>query len=133
VLSYRRAWLAGGWLLIGLIVYLSLTPHPPEPFSFPDADKLEHVMAYGPLALWFCQIYLSVRSRMVVLAALIGLGVGLEFVQGWTGYRTFDFRDMAADGVGASLGLLLALTPLGRLFVLIETALRQVLCPQKAE
>jgi VanZ family protein len=126
VLSYRRAWLAGGWLLIGLIVYLSLTPHPPEPLSFPDADKLEHGMAYGSLALWFCQIYLSMRSRMIVLAALIGLGVGLEFVQGWTGYRFFDVWDMVANSIGVTLGFLLALTPLGRLFILIETALWQI-------
>ena len=133
MLSYRRAWLAGGWLLIGLIVYLSVTPHPPEPFSFSDADKLEHAMAYGSLALWFCQIYLSMRTRMIVLAALITLGVGLEFVQGWTGYRAFDVWDMAADSVGVLLGILLALTPLGRLFILIETALRQIVCPQKAE
>ena len=126
MLSYRRAWLAGGWLLIGLIVYLSLTPHPPEPFSFPEADKLEHCISYGSLALWFCQIYLSIRSRIIVLAALIGLGVGLEFVQGWTGYRFFEVWDMVANGIGVSLGFLLALTPLGRLFILIETALRQI-------
>jgi VanZ family protein len=126
VLSYRRAWLAGGWLLIGLIVYLSLTPHPPEPFSFPEADKLEHCIAYGSLALWFCQIYLSIRSRMIVLAALIGLGVGLEFVQGWTGYRFFEVWDMVANSIGVLLGFLLVLTPFGRLFILIETALRQI-------
>jgi VanZ family protein len=133
VLSYRRTWLTGGWLLIGLVVYLSLTPHPPELLSFPDADKLEHAVAYGSLALWFCQIYLSTRSRMIVLAALIGLGIGLEFVQGWTGYRTFDVRDMAANSVGVSLGLLMALTPFGRFFILIETALHQILWPQKTE
>jgi VanZ family protein len=133
VLNYRRTWLTGGWLLIGLVVYLSLTPHPLNLFSFPDSDKLEHFMAYGSMALWFCQIYLSMRSRMIVLVALIGLGVGLEFVQGWTGYRTFDVRDMAANTVGVSLGYILALTPLGRLFILIEAALRHILWPQKTE
>ena len=113
-------------MLIGLLVYLSLTPHPPEPFSFPDADKLEHGIAYGSLALWFCQIYFSARSRMIVLTALIGLGIGLEFVQGWTGYRYFDVWDMVANSIGVLLGLLLVRTPLGRLFILIETALRQI-------
>ena len=126
VLNYRYFWLSGGWLLIGLVVYLSLTPHPPEPLSFSNADKLEHGFAYGSLALWFCQIYVSTRSRLMMLAVLIGLGVGLEFVQGWTGYRVCDVWDMVANSVGVLIGLLLALTPLGRLFILIETAWRQI-------
>lgn len=113
-------------MLIGLIVYLSLTPHPPEPFSFPDADKLEHAMAYGSLALWFCQIYLTVRSRMIAAAFLIWMGIGLEFVQGWTGYRHFEVLDMVADGIGVLLGLVLARTVLGRLFVYFETASRRI-------
>ena len=126
VLNFRRTWLTGGWLLVGLVIYLSLTPHPPEPLSFPNADKLEHAVAYGSLSLWFCQIYLSARSRTIALALLIGLGIALEFVQGWTGYRDFEVLDMVADSVGVLLGLLLALTPFGRLFVLIEAALRQI-------
>jgi len=130
VLNFRRAWLTGAWLLVGLVIYLSLTPHPPEPFSFSNADKLEHGIAYGSLALWFCQIYVSVRSRMIAIIALIGLGIGLEFVQGWTGYRFFDVWDMVANSIGVMLGFLLVLTPFGRLFILIEAALRQVICPQ---
>jgi VanZ family protein len=126
MLRHRHVWLAGGWWLIGLIVYLSLTPHPPEPFSFPNADKFEHCIAYGSLALWFCQIYLSTRSRVFVLAALIGLGVGLEFVQGWTGYRHFDVWDMVANSIGVLFGFLLVISPLGRLFIFIESMLRQV-------
>jgi VanZ family protein len=123
VLKHRHFWLTGGWLLIGLVVYLSLTPHPPTLLSFPNADKLEHGFAYGSLALWFCQIYLSARSRMVTIAVLIGLGVGLEFVQGWTGYRFFEVWDMVANSIGVLIGFLLVRTPLGRLFVSIEAAL----------
>jgi len=133
VLNYRHAWLTGGWLLVGLVIYLSLTPHPPEPLSFSNADKFEHGVAYGSLALWFCQIYLSARSRMIALASLIGLGIGLEFVQGWTGYRFFDVWDMVANGIGLMFGFLLVLTPFGRMFILIEATLRQIICPQKTE
>ncbi|MDO8292667.1 MAG: VanZ family protein [Gallionella sp.] len=124
MLGYRRVWLAGGWLLVCLVGYLSLTPHPPQPMLFSNADKLEHGFAYASLSLWFCQIYLATRSRMIALAALIGLGVGLEFVQGWTGYRFFDVWDMAANSIGVLLGFLLVRTSLGRLFISIETALR---------
>ena len=122
--SYRRVWLAGGWLLVCLVVYLSLTPHPPEPVSFANADKLEHGIAYASLSLWFCQLYLSIHSRIMIIAALIGLGVGLEFTQGWTGYRFFDVWDMAANSIGVLFGYILVRTPLGRLFISIEIALR---------
>lgn len=127
MLDYRNAWLAGGWLLVGSIVYLSLMPHPPEffPPTFSNIDKLEHCLAYGAVALWFCQLYFSPRSRMVAMAVLVGLGIGLEYVQGWTGYRTFDVWDMAANSAGVLLGLLLMRTPLGRLFIAIEAALRR--------
>jgi len=110
-----------------LVVYLSLIPYPPEPLSFPHADKLEHGFAYASLSLWFCQIYLSARSRMIAVAALVGLGVVVEFVQGWMGYRYFDVWDMAANSTGILLGFLLVRTPLGRLFILIETASRKIL------
>jgi VanZ family protein len=125
VLGYRRAWLAGGWLLVGLVIYLSLTPHPPEPFTFSNVDKLEHTLAYASLVLWFCQIYLSARSRLLVAILLVGLGIGLEFVQRWMGFRHFDVWDMVANSIGVLFGFLLARTALGRLFILIETALRQ--------
>ena len=124
MLHYRRAWLVGGWLLVFLVICLSLVPLTPQPVSFAYADKLEHGLAYGLLSLWFCQVHVSVRSRRFAVAALIGLGAGLEFLQEGTGYRTFDVWDMAANSIGALLGFLLVRTPLGRLFVLIETALR---------
>ena len=120
MLKYRSVWLVGGWLLVSLIFYLSLTPHPPEPMSFPYADKLEHGFAYASLSLWFCQIYLSSRQRSVVISALIAMGVVIEFLQGWGGVRYFEYADMLANSTGVVLGYLLARTALGRVFVLIE-------------
>ncbi|PJC04037.1 MAG: VanZ family protein, partial [Gallionellales bacterium CG_4_9_14_0_8_um_filter_55_61] len=58
-MKYRYFWLSAGWLLISLVLYLSLMPHPPEPLSFKNADKLEHAFSYAMLALWFCQLYRS--------------------------------------------------------------------------
>ena len=124
MLRYRSVWLAAGWLLVGLVVYLSLMPNPPEPLSFSDADKLEHGLAYASLSLWFCQIYRQARQRVVVIAALVILGITLEFLQGYSGYRMFDIADMVANSFGVLLGFLLARTRLGRLFILIETASR---------
>lgn len=124
MLQYRSAWLAAGWLLVGLVAYLSLMPHPPEPLSFHYADKFEHGFAYASLSLWFCQIYLQARQRVAVVAALIALGITLEFLQGAGGYRMFEIADMAANSCGVLLGFLLVRTRTGRLFILIETALR---------
>lgn len=117
-LKHRRFWLVCGWVQVALVVYLSLTPHPPEPMSFDHADKLEHALAYAVLAFWFCQIYRTAVWR--VCAALLGLGAGLEYVQGWTGYRAYEVLDMLADGTGLVFGVLLVQTPLGRLLTGIE-------------
>jgi len=124
MLKHHRVWEGAGWLLIALVVTFSLIPHPPEPLSFNNADKLEHLLAYAVLSLWLNQLYASVWSRARVVVALIGLGVGLEFVQGWTGYRMFDVLDMLANSIGVLTGWLLALTPLGGVFAYIERRLR---------
>jgi VanZ family protein len=110
--------------LVFLVVYVSLTPHPPEPVSFENVDKIEHMLAYAALSFWFCHIYRSVGARVIVMAALVGLGVGLEFAQGWTGYRMFDVMDMLADSAGVLLGWLMLFTPAAQLFVYIENYLK---------
>ena len=109
-----------GWAMVVMVLYLSLTPDPPAPLTFDNADKLEHVMAYAGLSFWFCLLYPNGRERLIVATALVGLGVGLEYVQGWTGYRTFDVLDMAADAVGVLAGWVAVCTPLGRLLDLID-------------
>ena len=38
----------------------------------------------------------------------IALGIALEFVQRWTGYRSFEVADMAADAAGVAVGWLIA-------------------------
>ncbi len=124
MLKYRSAWLVGGWLWVSLVVYLSLVPYPPEPMFFPHSDKLGHGFAYTSLSLWFCQIYLSLRQRGAVIAALMAMGVVIEFLQGWGGYRYFEYADMLANSTGVLLGVLLAHTKLGCTFVWIEKVWR---------
>ncbi len=119
MLKYRAVWLAIGWGLVGLVVYLSLTPHPPKTLTFENADKLEHALAYATLSFWLCQIYLSGKSRVALMVALVGMGVALEYVQGWTGSRSFDVLDMLADSVGVLLGWLLVLPLMGYFWAFI--------------
>ncbi len=122
-MKYHTIWLIIGWFLIALVIYLSLTPQPPTPMTFNNADKIEHALAYAAMSFWLCQIYSSLRLRLWVIAALIGLGIALEYAQGWTGYRTFDVLDMLADGVGVLLGYFLVYTPLGRVLAHIDRRL----------
>ena len=95
--------LALGWGWAVAIVWLSVTPAPPQ-IDVSFGDKIGHFGAYGLLMFWFCLLYPSLRIRLLYAAGFIAMGVGLEFVQGQLGYRTFDVMDMAANTVGVLLG-----------------------------
>ena len=116
----RRVWLATGWLWIAAVFYISLMPHPPEPVSFNGVDKLEHLLAYAGLMLWFCQVYPEYRMRMRLFVALSAMGVGIEFLQGMGGYRYFEYVDMLANTLGVVVGWGLAKTGLGKMLRAIE-------------
>ena len=95
--------LALGWGWAVTIVWLSLTPSPPQ-VDVQYGDKLGHFGAYGLLMLWFCLLHPSFRSRAWHAVGFIAMGVGLEIVQGHLGYRTYDTVDMAANTIGVLLG-----------------------------
>lgn len=116
----QRAWLALGWLWVAVVCVSSLLPHPPELVSFDGIDKLEHLLAYAWLMLWFCQVYVTHAARISVLAGLVALGVCLECLQGLSGYRYFEYTDMLANSAGVLLGWGLAQTPLGRAIAVFE-------------
>jgi VanZ family protein len=100
----RALWLAIGWGLVATIIWLSLTPRPPD-IGIEHGDKLGHFGAYGVAIFWFCQIYPRRRTRVAYAAGFIAMGIALEFVQRATGYRTFEVLDMVADAIGVALGL----------------------------
>lgn len=102
-LRFRWLWLVAGWMLVLLVIYLSLAPTPP-PLTNNQGDKLEHILAYAALMSWFVNLYAEMNPRLRIAAGLIALGVALEFVQRWTGYRTFDMADMAANTAGVAAG-----------------------------
>lgn len=108
-LLYRYWWIALGWGFVLLVVYLSLmrAPQTLDPKAF-DAG---HLLAYGWLMIWFAQLYRRSAARLVIATALFALGVALEFLQGTTDHRTFDYADMGMNALGVALGLLVARTP----------------------
>jgi VanZ family protein len=102
----RGAWLGLGWLGVASVVVLSLIPSPPT--AMEHGDKLGHAGSYALLMWWFAQAWLRREARALTAVGLLALGIALEFVQGWTGYRSFSIADMSADGLGIALGWLLA-------------------------
>jgi hypothetical protein len=53
-------------------------------------------------------LFVFAGQRMRIAAGFVALGIALEFVQGWTGFRFFSYADMAADAAGVMLGWLAA-------------------------
>lgn len=99
-------WLAIAWSLVAIVIYLSLAPMLVE-LPAHNGDKYAHVAAYAALTFWFMQIYDGRRARILIVFGLVSLGVGLEIVQGYTGYRSFEYGDMMANTVGVALGWLI--------------------------
>jgi VanZ family protein len=98
-------WLIGAGIL-GYIVYVTLTPHPP-PMPGRFTDKIFHVLGYFVLTGWFVQLYKSSRLRRYLVLGFIGLGTVLEFAQLWVNTRSFDLGDIVANTLGVLAAWLL--------------------------
>ena len=107
-LKYRSFWLFIGYALVAFIVYSSLTSHTIN-VEVRFFDKYAHTFAYFVLMGWFMQIYHKKVPVILCFVLFVLLGVGLEFMQGMTSYRSFDVYDMMANSLGVVLALCLAL------------------------
>jgi len=106
----RPLLIAGGWLYAAAIVFLSLTPDPPDSgLALEFSDKLEHFGAYAVLMFWFSALDRRGRARLGYALLWIGLGVALEFAQRASGHRSFELADMAANALGVAAGAAAAL------------------------
>lgn len=112
-------WQAAGWLGVGLIIFLSLTPAPPQ-IDIENGDKLGHLAAYGLVTLWFAQPYTGLRQRIWLAIGMVALGIAMEYAQRATGYRTFEVADMVADALGVAIGWLAAPPRLPNLLPWVE-------------
>ena len=107
---YRRIWLLLGWGMVFSVFVLSLIPI--EADLSEGRDKIAHFIAYGSMTFWFAMLFRGRLRQIGIALAFAAMGVGIEYLQRMTGYRTFDVADMAANGVGAALGWIFAQTPL---------------------
>ena len=93
------------WVLF--VIYLSVTPAPIQ-LPIELGDKFSHGLAYLVLMSWFANLYQVPAQRTMSAIGFIVMGIALEFVQRWTGYRSFEMSDMVAGAVGVAAGWLLA-------------------------
>ncbi len=100
--AFRIGWLALGGLWVAIILWLSLMPIPPQPFTFHFSDKVEHMLAYLWLMGWFAVVCRE-RARRLVAVLLVVMGMVVEILQGLSGYRYFEWADMAANTSGVLL------------------------------
>ncbi|HZP86356.1 MAG TPA: VanZ family protein [Burkholderiales bacterium] len=103
----RTVWRAVGWFGVALLIYLSLMRNPPS-LEMEGGDKLQHIAAYAVLTWWLAQLWLERAQRRWLALGLLALGIGLEFAQTLTPYRTFSIADMGADAIGIAVGWLAA-------------------------
>ena len=121
-MRHPRLWAVAGWAIVAATIWLSLMPSPPDP-GFDQGDKLGHVLTYGALMFWFCQLYASRRAQIGCAIGFIALGVGLEFAQGAIGYRSYDEADMLANTIGVIAGWAVARATGALVFARIERLL----------
>jgi VanZ family protein len=124
-LRHPRLWLVSGWTLVILATIASLVPAHDLPKMGGISDKLEHVVGYSMLALWFAGIYPRSNYPMIGFGLLI-MGIGIEALQGAMHVgREADLRDVYANAVGVVCGLTLALAWLGGWAMRVDSATRK--------
>lgn len=94
-------------LALALLAILVLSLMPPSS-GLPTTgwDKSNHMLGFGTLG------FLGIRSwpgrAVVVLTALLAYGGLIEILQSLTPYRSAEWADLLADGLGLAIGLLVA-------------------------
>ena len=85
------------------ILFLALSPNPPNPAGLFDLDKVNHVVAFFVLSLLADYSYLARSALAQKGIALLGFGLLIEGLQYQVGYRYFEIADLVADGGGILL------------------------------
>ena len=97
------------WLAIFVATHL---PSAEKTGTSGGNDKIKHVLAYSGLAFLLTLILPVVAKRrraVVVFATVVGYGMCDELTQILVPTRMADWRDLAADTVGAGIGIVIAL------------------------
>ena len=121
VLIFYRLWWSLGCLMLLTVIVLSLV-RIEQPIQLENADKYEHLIAYGSLMFWWGMVQPARRRFWFLVLPL--LGVAMEFLQSVTPYRFMSWSDALANLLGVLLGSLLLWTPAARVLVVVERQIR---------
>ena len=122
-LAFPRLWQAIGWVMVLVVVFGTLMSDPPELPPVLGVDKVLHGLAYAGLMWWFRQAFAR-RPAWVIF--LLGLGAVLELCQGGVRGRGFEYGDMAANGAGVIIGLIVARTAAGTIVTRFDRVARRI-------
>lgn len=93
-------------------------PELPKSFLGIPMDKVAHFVMFSPFVLLGYSSFYPTRNefwrKLAVLAILICLGCvfaySTERLQAMTSYRSYDIKDLGADGIGILSGAIITLT-----------------------
>ncbi len=102
-MSLPRLFRYASVIVVISIWILSFVPGVAVP-SVPGNDKWHHALAYfACMFVWGQWVTLPV-PRLKLAITFIVMGALIEWLQGMTSYRSFEWLDMVADTVGVVLG-----------------------------
>lgn len=104
--QWPRLWLSAWAAMIALVLIGSLLPAQrlPPP-AFDGVDKLQHLLGYAVLACYAVLLFAHARLRLLAMAGLVALGIGIEIAQeALTATRRADLADVGANTLGVLLG-----------------------------
>ena len=123
-LKMRFLWLAIGYALVVLVVYLSLTSSPVDPgLNISYEDKIYHAFAYFVLMAWFSQIYHDKFQRNMIAMVFIVMGFMMEYLQSFDPKRFSEAGDMLANTMGVAIGFGVALSTAKNILLQMEKVL----------
>ena len=107
--AHRTAWAVLAWAVLLFVASVVPIHSIPIPSSELSIDKLMHGLLYIPLGLAACLAARERGSRRLPAlffgAAVSGVyGLGLEFVQAFLPWRSFEWMDAAFDLLGGGAG-----------------------------
>jgi len=99
-LKFKNYWVIFGLIQVILAFCLCLCPIANTPVRIPHLDKLFHFFAYLLLTFYQIQIHGVRKSKLIFMFFCIQ-GILIEILQLFTGYRSFEWWDMAANASGS--------------------------------
>jgi VanZ family protein len=88
------------WLALLVTLVVCLLPTTPK-VQVQNFDKIVHTSMYIVLGFIARFAYPNAHYFKHLLPVLIAFGIGIEVLQGLSGYRTFSWLDMIANTAGA--------------------------------